>query len=312
MFLTQVAEVFGGKVVICIDELDKITDTKQLLELLKGIKGILGQERTHFMLTVSEDAVAYFTERLNSERNLVESSFEQIVYLDRISRSLAYEVVKESIGFQGRSPGSHFRRNCVLLWVFGGGIPREIKRNMVTIHSSGLDLTKASSIRVWARLYLEMVTAMQTSPPRYTSNEGQFSFLRGLEGLLGILENVKESSDFQQLIEDFSGVVTTWFKPLIGEKGRTKDQESIASADSRYLPLIAQIVIGFMALGAVAARSAREQRDHLDSLVYVSKYVTINPRYALFGLRKFLGDRLGYLYENTEETGKFEEVLAAV
>ncbi|MGH7485074.1 MAG: hypothetical protein ACREMY_05620, partial [bacterium] len=35
-FLDDVGEEFNGKVVICIDELDKITDPQQLLDLLKG------------------------------------------------------------------------------------------------------------------------------------------------------------------------------------------------------------------------------------------------------------------------------------
>src|SRR5262249_27434658 len=72
-FLQEVAEVFSGKVVICIDELDKITEIAQLFELLKGIKGILGQDNTHFILTVSEDAMTFFNERLSRERSLIES-----------------------------------------------------------------------------------------------------------------------------------------------------------------------------------------------------------------------------------------------
>jgi hypothetical protein len=48
----------------------------------------------------------------------------------------------------------------------------------------------------------------------------------------------------------------------------------------------------------------------MDSLVYVSKYVPINPRYALYGLRKFLGgQQLKYLYEDTESTAGFEEAI---
>jgi hypothetical protein len=70
-FLQEVAEVFAEKVIIRVDELDKITVT-QLFELLKGIKGILGQENTHFMLTISEDAISLFNERWSRERSLVE------------------------------------------------------------------------------------------------------------------------------------------------------------------------------------------------------------------------------------------------
>jgi hypothetical protein len=305
-FLSDLAEVFGLKVVICIDELDKITDAAQLMELLKGIKGILGQDRTHFLLTISEDAMGYFTERLSAERNLIESSFEQIVYLDRFPRDLARELIRKSVGADV-SGGPKFQRNSDLLWIFAGGIPREIRRNIFTVHSARLNLGHASPIAVWKMLYLEMIAPMQINPPRSTSLESQFDFLRGLETLLVLVHGASEDSKFQDLMEGFSHIVTEWFKELLSPEVRENVKEF---SQTPYLPLVAQIVVGFLCLGVVLPKSNEE--DHMDSLVYVSKYVPINPRYALYGLRKFLGGRLKYLYEDTESTAGFEKAIEQV
>jgi hypothetical protein len=302
-FLSDLAEVFGFKVVICIDELDKITDAMQLMELLKGIKGILSQDRSHFLLTISEDAMGYFTERLSAERNLIESSFEQIVYLDRLSSESARQLIKQSVSVDIRD-GLNFRANSDLLWIFAGGIPREIRRNIFAVHSAQMNLGSAAPIAVWKLLYLEVIIPMQINPPRSAPLESQFRFLKGLEALLELVHSTSLNNQFQELMEVFSGIVTEWFKELI----TPEDEEDAKFSNAPYLSLVAQIVVGFLSLGGVLPRS----QDHaeMDSLVYVSKYVPINPRYALYGLRKFLGgQQLKYLYEDTESTAGFEEAI---
>lgn len=308
-FLSDVADVFALKVVICVDELDKITDAVQLMELLKGIKGILGQDRTHFLLTISEDAMGNFTERLSSERNLIESSFQQIVYLDRLPMDLAREVIRGTIGAEGHD-GPNFDRNCALLWIFAGGIPREIKRNVFTIHSGRLNLGDAPAISVWKMLYLDVISPMQITPPRSIAIESQFNFLRGLEALLVLVHGATEDSKFQDLMESFSHVATEWFKPLLSAERREVGKTSGPVIELPYLSLIAQIVVGFLALGGVVPKFD-DKEGHLDSFVYVAKYVPINPRYALYGLRNLLGGRLNYLYEDTESTAGFEQTLEA-
>jgi hypothetical protein len=271
------------------------------MELLKGIKGILGQDRTHFLLTISEDAMAFFSERLSAERNLIESSFEQIVYLDRIPKGLARQLIKGTIDVDSDC-GPHFQRNCDLLWIFAGGIPRELKRNIFTIHSARLDLGKAPPVSVWKTLYLEVITPMQVNPPRSTAIESQFDFLKGLEALLELVHGASADNRFQDLMESFSLLVAERFKSLLSPELREK-----ANNEAPYLSSIVQIVVGFLSLGGVLPGS--DQDGHLDSLIYVQKYVPINPKYALYGLRKFLGDRLKYLYEDSESTAGFEKAI---
>jgi hypothetical protein len=138
--LQNIAEVYGNNVVICIDALDKITSIDQLTELLKGVKDILWQENTRFTLTIPVDAMSKFTERLSSDRNLIESSFEETVYLDRVDRRTGMEIVKRSLAAIDVS--HEFRHACLLFLIFGAGVPREIKRFMFSCVRTGLTYKK--------------------------------------------------------------------------------------------------------------------------------------------------------------------------
>ena len=74
-FLDHITDAYK-KAVICLDELDKIGNTDDLEDLMRGIKPILGRRNTHFILTVSEDALARFTTHRRIGRGMLESSFE--------------------------------------------------------------------------------------------------------------------------------------------------------------------------------------------------------------------------------------------
>lgn len=67
-FLQEIRQVYG-RAVICLDKLDKIEDPKDLDKLLRGIKGVLGQDGVHFLLTVSDDALIRFPGAARSEES---------------------------------------------------------------------------------------------------------------------------------------------------------------------------------------------------------------------------------------------------
>jgi hypothetical protein len=160
VFLSQVADVMGGKVVVCLDELDKIADPEQLASLLRGVKGLFGQRRHYFLLTVSEDALSAFAARRQGDRNILESSFEEILYLDRISVPLATVIISRMTGTPQNGDGQKFADNCALLWAFGFGIPREIKRNVLICESAGRNLHADEPLVIWLVLYRSLVQSL--------------------------------------------------------------------------------------------------------------------------------------------------------
>lgn len=163
-FLGSLAEVYGGKVVICLDELDKIDSPEQLDSLLRGVKGILGRENTYFLLTVSEDAMARFATRKRMQRGMVESSFEEVVSLDRVSEDLVPAIIENMLGSTDEPPGPDVQGGAIasLLWAFGAGIPREIRRSVVAIVGAGLDPIRSAPFDIWRSLYSTLLDSLDT------------------------------------------------------------------------------------------------------------------------------------------------------
>ena len=139
LFLKRIGEVYAGRVVICLDELDKIENPRNLDNLLRGIKGVLGQPNTHFILTVSEDALAEFTKQRRLDTGMLESAFEDIVLLERIDLKVADYVVELMYPESNRGDADGtIHMSTKLLWLFGGAIPREVKRNARVCLEAGL------------------------------------------------------------------------------------------------------------------------------------------------------------------------------
>lgn len=154
LFLTQIGDVYPNPIVLCLDELDKIEDPGDLDRLLRGLKGVLGHCRTHFLFTVSEDALARFAARGRGERDIVESAFENVVVLERVDMELADEILMRMYGTEliadERRPVS---RTTVLLWLFGGGIPREIMRHAIVCLEADVRPMHANPMSVWEHLF---------------------------------------------------------------------------------------------------------------------------------------------------------------
>jgi hypothetical protein len=313
-FLQDVAEVFSGKVVICIDELDKITDVAELFKLLKGIKGILGQENTHFILTVSEDAMAIFNERLSHERSLVESSFEEIIYLDRLSLDVTNKVIRQSLGAT-ESVSDDFLRNCTVQWIFAGGIPREIKRNLFACHSQGISMNDGSSFKLWRLLYLNMLNSMlaMSTPKEAAGVEDQYKFLICIESLIDRVKSLPDIPDFHNFMCEALGILGRHFgpafRPLLAARANypaKADAQHVkpeTSPSSVYFAQLVEALIGAIILAIANNDIASKETDteQLDLLIYVYKYVPINPRYAFYGLNRFLETKLKTLEINLSD-----------
>lgn len=78
-FLELVVNRTGRKVVIGIDELDKIHDIEQAKELLRDIKGIFDVNGVHFLVSVSDEAKKTLNLGALQERDEFNSSFYTVI-----------------------------------------------------------------------------------------------------------------------------------------------------------------------------------------------------------------------------------------
>ena len=148
-FLSHVTSVYGYAV-ICLDELDKIEDTDALEGLMRAIKAVLGQPRTHFLLTVSEDALSKFTAQRQMDRGILESAFEHIEHLGTARLHVAAHALELMYPRRDRvQEGRGIHASTVLLWLFGAAVPREIKRNALELIDLGLRPKNTMLWRLW-------------------------------------------------------------------------------------------------------------------------------------------------------------------
>jgi hypothetical protein len=126
-FIKLIRASYNRKLIIVIDELDKIHDPEQVKALLTEIKGALFSKGCFYLISISEDAARSFRYRLTSGRDIFESTFDEIIEIQQMDASSAIRMLgkrEENIEKSEKLPEPF----AVLLVLFGGGIPREIIR----------------------------------------------------------------------------------------------------------------------------------------------------------------------------------------
>jgi Cdc6-like AAA superfamily ATPase len=119
----------GRSIIIAIDELDKISDAGQAVEVVNSIKDLMHNSGVHFIVSVSEDALSRFELRGVPLRDAFDSTFDTIIRIPRFSvKESAQLLEKRVVGFpmllayfcHALSSGIprdliRFARNCALL-----------------------------------------------------------------------------------------------------------------------------------------------------------------------------------------------------
>jgi len=118
-FINEIQDEY--KVVIAIDELDKIHNATDLNLFLNEIKALFEVENCIFLITISEEASNSFINREISTKNVLDSSFDEIIKLDYLD----FDQTKELI--QKRVLGLPIPF-ITFIYLYSGGLPREIIR----------------------------------------------------------------------------------------------------------------------------------------------------------------------------------------
>ena len=125
-FIESVRQLYNGKVVIAIDELDKNSNIKEVKKLLEEVKGALSMRGCFYLMTISEDCAQSFRERLTSGRDIFESSFDGIYHVSRLNKEAVDGMT--ALWLKDKKEPRLTDENKRLLLLFGGGIAREVVR----------------------------------------------------------------------------------------------------------------------------------------------------------------------------------------
>jgi Cdc6-like AAA superfamily ATPase len=109
------------RIIIAIDELDKLATTDDLIAVINEVKDILHIEGTHVIVSVSHDALYRFLLRGLPSRDVFDSTFDEIIQIPMLDASESVEVLqKRAVGFPANWG--------VACYILSGGLPRDLLR----------------------------------------------------------------------------------------------------------------------------------------------------------------------------------------
>jgi hypothetical protein len=110
-----------GRVIICIDEMDKIRDSDRAEQFLNNIKAIFDVPGCLYLVAISEDAMTVFASQTPAIRTAFDSAFDEIISVPPMEFPDARQLL------QLRTTGVPLPF-LALCHVLAGGVPRELIR----------------------------------------------------------------------------------------------------------------------------------------------------------------------------------------
>lgn len=159
-YIKEVSQLYNRKMIICIDELDKLDDFEEVKKILREIKGALFVRNTYYFISISRDAALSFQGRLSSGRDIFESTFDDVITLNRLDSRQAWEIIEKRLVkgsevedndlYKKSEQTAKMETNAAALAMYAGGIPREIIRFLreVLLRDNRFDEVKPVDIGV--------------------------------------------------------------------------------------------------------------------------------------------------------------------
>ena len=114
------------RMVIAIDELDKIGEPEKAQQFINDIKGVFGVPGCLFFVSVSDDAVHNFEQRGLGIRDAFDSAFSEMVRLEHFTLDESRQWVASRIA-------GVTEQFCYLIHCLSGGLPRDLHRYTVEV-----------------------------------------------------------------------------------------------------------------------------------------------------------------------------------
>ncbi|MBT2540440.1 hypothetical protein J7E99_06910 [Streptomyces sp. ISL-44] len=109
------------RVVVAIDEVDRLGSETKAREFLAEVKAILGVPHVHYLISVAEDVGAAFVRRGLPHRDVTDSSIDDIVHVQPCTLDESREILRK------RAPGIS-DPYVLLAHALSGGLPRDLIR----------------------------------------------------------------------------------------------------------------------------------------------------------------------------------------
>jgi nucleoside-triphosphatase THEP1 len=183
------------RVVIGIDELDKMESEQAAHQFLNEIKGVFGIRDCFFLVSVSEEAMSNFARRDARLRDAFDSSFDEIVHVRPLNLTQSRTVLSERvIGLPVQF--------AALCHVLAGGLPRDLiryARTVVALNPAGGSTSLSDVVREVVARELELRARAATIAIRdlgaHSLPTPLLAWLAGLEHAVDRLAEVCSDAD---------------------------------------------------------------------------------------------------------------------
>ncbi|XVV03735.1 hypothetical protein ACQPW3_41610 [Actinosynnema sp. CA-248983] len=253
-FLTAaVAEISPGRVVIAIDELDRIGVGEPARRFLNEIKAIFDVPGCHYLVSVSTEAQHDFELAGMGLRSVFDSSFDDVVRVDYLDFEDAQKLLRRYV--LGMSEQFH-----ALAYVFSGGLARQLVRTARAIVELGRDRRRPLAEVARTLVATELERARLTTVDALTS-----------------VDDPAGAADLLRLLDDRPGEPGPFADRVLGASGGSEEVRRLRDglgARVRFLDTV---------LG-VFTEDLDEERTRaadFDRLARARRYLGGNPEVAL-------------------------------
>jgi hypothetical protein len=163
-----------GRVIIGIDEVDKIRDSDRAEAFLNDVKAVFGVPGCLYLVTLSEDAMAEFARRTPSIRSTFDSAFDELVAVGPMTYRHSEQLLSKRVTGVPRP-------FIALCHVLAGGLPRDLVRTARAL----IDVTPANGEKPLPDtasdlIRRELESIRQASVRQFAENAGDCSLLAAL------------------------------------------------------------------------------------------------------------------------------------
>ena len=141
-FLKELCGRTGKQIIICLDELDKIDKSDDVVSIINGIKDLFHIPGVHVVVSVSTDAMHSFAARGVLVRDVFDSAFDTVVQVRRMNADESREVL-------WRRATNFLVPAMMFCHVWSGGHPRDLiraARACVTLRAEAKQTLRLSEV----------------------------------------------------------------------------------------------------------------------------------------------------------------------
>ena len=298
-FLNMIASDF--KVIIGIDELDKLESDEAAQRFLNEIKAVFGLPNVFYLISVSENAMSNFERRGLPFRDVFDSSFDNIVYVEYLRLEHAKRLIARRV-LAMPPPFVH------LCYCISGGLARDLVRTCRNLmqhahkiyehddHGTDSNLRSLSAALIESDLRLKLhalvVVAKKLSPDKHVSaflerlhslENNLTSTGSLLEAYEGLIRETKPAATNTAETNGAAGLIEVYDKlkqRLAGEVPDLSNAKALRSLHDElasYLYYCVTILEFFSEVINPAVFARAEQEKAFDELARARQYLAINP-----------------------------------